>query len=546
MQNITNNSQYVRSIIYYCARCCVILAILPACCLFELAALGQHELRSSVHQDPEQLALNIKYDKQKQDEDNIRIQELTVEAFRQEARKIRRNLEALSFTPSSEMTPHLKQYAAHLSTELIKVEQHIEAVNRNLDIQRNLLDTEKVNIQMEEDRRRQWGPAKQQEPADSLSGKWADDMRDSNQKRMNGIAQGRADIDTQNARLVALVSGDLAPYPATQAIGNALPNTNGAHETAELDLCQMLESKATANDYDIAEINLLAAKGLPGAENLDIEKTLKTLDLWAAWVKHETDRHLHAYKNAPEEFNHSEGYFRMLMLVCTLQEDFRVCYNKDPGMRAGPTEIAPDDFTFFGNPMDLFVHGVTEGEHQGTCASLPVLYVAVGRRLGYPLKLVEGKGHLFVRWEDDKERFNIEGTSRGLNCFPDQEYMEWPWPISKEELDTGMYMKSLTPKREVAAFLELRALCLMQHKRPVQHFTSKLYADNLRRKEGVDLDTVNRLMRRYVSQHSTDGTVESALTHQIMTNTNSWRAAGNERGGPVKHTVFATERFTTE
>jgi len=36
-----------------------------------LAALGQHELRSSVHQDPEQLALNIKYDKQKQDEDNI-------------------------------------------------------------------------------------------------------------------------------------------------------------------------------------------------------------------------------------------------------------------------------------------------------------------------------------------------------------------------------------------------------------------------------------------------------------------------------------------
>jgi hypothetical protein len=44
-----------------------------------------------------------------------------------------------------------------------------------------------------------------------------------------------------------------------------------------------------------------------------------------------------------------------------------------------------------------------------------VLYVAIGRRLGYPLKLVECKGHLFVRWEDAKERFNIEGTSRGLH-----------------------------------------------------------------------------------------------------------------------------------
>lgn len=44
-----------------------------------------------------------------------------------------------------------------------------------------------------------------------------------------------------------------------------------------------------------------------------------------------------------------------------------------------------------------------------------MLYVAIGRRLGYPLKLVECKGHLFVRWEDAKERFNIEGTSRGLH-----------------------------------------------------------------------------------------------------------------------------------
>ena len=30
---------------------------------------------------------------------------------------------------------------------------------------------------------------------------------------------------------------------------------------------------------------------------------------------------------------------------------------------------------------------------RGTCSSLPVLQVAVGRRLGYPLKLVTTKGH---------------------------------------------------------------------------------------------------------------------------------------------------------
>ena len=131
--------------------------------------------------------------------------------------------------------------------------------------------------------------------------------------------------------------------------------------------------------------------------------------------------------------------------------------------------------------------------------------VAIGRRLGYPLKLVECKGHLFVRWEDAKERFNIEGTSRGLNCYPDQEYMEWPWPISKEELETGMYMKSLSPKRELAAFLELRALCLKEHGHEEQHLAVKRFADGLRKEDGVDLDRLNQPMRAYTNRNSTEG-----------------------------------------
>jgi hypothetical protein len=274
-----------------------------------------------------------------------------------------------------------------------------------------------------------------------------------------------------------------------------------------------------------------------------VEKSLKMFDLWAAWVKHETDRHLYKFQKAPAEFNDSEAYFRILMMICTLQEDFRVFYNKDPKMRAGPVELVPSDFTFFGKPKDLFVHGLTEGEHEGTCASLPVIYVAIGRRLGYPLKLVECKGHLFVRWEDAEERFNIEGTNRGLNCYPDEEYMEWPWPISKEEMETGMYMKSLSPRRELAAFLELRALCLLENKRGKQHETTKLFADDLRKREGVDIDRLNLLVRESLAGDSRGGTVGSTLLYQTLTNTNSWRAPGNERGAPGKHTVFATERF---
>jgi len=272
--------------------------------------------------------------------------------------------------------------------------------------------------------------------------------------------QRQAQIALQNQRLMQEEEPPRS-WPEQRKV--PLLPAGDAFDTDELRLCHLLEQKAAETGYDIAEINLLTAKGLPGAENLDVDRSLKTLDLWAAWVRHETDRHLYKFREAPEEYSRSEAYFHALMMICTLQEDFHVCYNRDPKMRSGPVEVVPSDLTFFGNPKDLFVHGLTGGAHEGTCASLPVLYVAIGRRLGYPLKLVECKGHLFARWEDDKERFNIEGTNRGLNCYPDQEYLEWPYPISKEELATGMYMTSLSPKRELAAFLELRALCLKQN-----------------------------------------------------------------------------------
>jgi hypothetical protein len=108
------------------------------------------------------------------------------------------------------------------------------------------------------------------------------------------------------------------------------------------------------------------------------------------------------------------------------------------------------------------------------------------------------------------------------------------------------YMKSLSPKRELAAFLELRALCLKQNELHERRLTVKLFADGLRRKEGVDLDRLNRLMRQYANGKPIPGTIGPALPYQTLTNTNSWRAPGNERGAPGKNTVFATDRFGPE
>jgi hypothetical protein len=207
---------------------------------------------------------------------------------------------------------------------------------------------------------------------------------------------------------------------------------------------------------DIARLNLLCAEGLPGAEVLDVEASLATLDAMAGRVGAETQRHAYRFQQDPAEYEGSEGFFRMLMMAVVLAEDFGVRYNPAKGMNAAQAYTGDG---FFADSRDVFLNGLTGERRLGTCSSLPVLHVAVGRRLGYPLKLVATKGHLFVRWEDERERFNVEVTGQGLNRFEDDYYRRWPVAVTEAEVRSEGYLKSMTPTEELAAFLCIRGLC---------------------------------------------------------------------------------------
>jgi hypothetical protein len=96
---------------------------------------------------------------------------------------------------------------------------------------------------------------------------------------------------------------------------------------------------------------------------------------------------------------------------------------------------------------------------------MPVVYVAVGRRLGYPLKLVAAAGmtagHLFARWEEKRERFNIEATAQGLNCFPDDYYRTGRYQLPPGEEEKGCLLRSMTPREELSGFVAGRGFhCL--------------------------------------------------------------------------------------
>jgi hypothetical protein len=219
---------------------------------------------------------------------------------------------------------------------------------------------------------------------------------------------------------------------------------------------------------DVALVNLLCAAGLPGAENLEITRLLETVDEWAELVRLETERKYDRFIDAPGSFNNSQAYFCVLYMITVLQTRCGVRYNPKW------TCITPDKpipREFGGDARDLFIHAIIDGTG-GTCGSLPVLYAAVGRRLGYPLKIVKAYRHLFLRWDDPKgehwfypDRFNIEATGPGIHCLPDEHYKTWPHKVPPEDIEAGIFLKSLTPRQELAEFISARAHCIMHYRR---------------------------------------------------------------------------------
>lgn len=218
----------------------------------------------------------------------------------------------------------------------------------------------------------------------------------------------------------------------------------------------MSSCPSVPSNYDVARSNLEHALGLPGSEGLDVEKCVRWVDEAARLVAQKTKGYFYQFKERPEEFGHSEGAFRMGWLVTLLQRDLGVRYRQDL--------VPVSDHDFLKRADHLFIHGIIQGKG-GTCASLPSLYAAVGRRLGYPLRLVACKRHGFVRWDGRGERFNIEATAQGYLSHPDEHDLKWPFETTPEEVRRYKFLENETAEEEVAGFIWQRGHVLSHNGR---------------------------------------------------------------------------------
>jgi hypothetical protein len=121
-----------------------------------------------------------------------------------------------------------------------------------------------------------------------------------------------------------------------------------------------------------------------------------------------------------------EHRVRVLNTVLFRDEGFR--YDRDPFSRAR------EEYYYLNGILDT---------KKGICYTMPLLYIAVAQRVGYPIYPVAAPDHLFVRYVDPTfRRQNVETTSGG-KFFTDDDYIK-DFSVNDRALKSGSYMKTMT------------------------------------------------------------------------------------------------------
>jgi hypothetical protein len=241
--------------------------------------------------------------------------------------------------------------------------------------------------------------------------------------------------------------------------------------------------------HDLAAYHLACLAGIPDAEGVDVAACLRRLDEHARAVREFTEARLAAFRRDPGKYWNCEAYFRTLCLVTHLQ--------RDRGLRYNPAKIPAEAVL---DTADSFIHGALLGAG-GTCATMPVVYAAVGRRLGYPIKLASARagdyGHLFARWDGPGVRFNIEATAQGLSTHPDDYYRTGVYAATARLERAGTLLRSQTPQMELSGFLAERGLRLHELGMTRAAVEALVWAHALNAENDVLAGLIGEVVRRW-------------------------------------------------
>ena len=99
-----------------------------------------------------------------------------------------------------------------------------------------------------------------------------------------------------------------------------------------------------------------------------------------------------------------------------------------------------------------FLNGILDTK-RGKCSTMPMLYLVVAQRLGYPIYPVAAPDHLFLRYKDRQHKYiNIEATSAAAGSPADETYI-MGLDIGETALKKGSYLRTMTYRQYLGDLL---------------------------------------------------------------------------------------------
>lgn len=190
----------------------------------------------------------------------------------------------------------------------------------------------------------------------------------------------------------------------------------------------LTDGLAAAALNDPVEINLSVCREIPGLAGLPISDYQLRVDQWALDFEQRLPGAEKQFWAAPRYWKQDVRFFRLGMLCWFLGEVLGIRY-KD--------ELRDLQSVRYTNPADLFLHGLID-TRMGTCGNMPVLYLALAWRLGWPVILIVAGSHALCRFDDGDVSHNIECTNftDGFRSPPD-DYLKREYGIPDAAVQTG-------------------------------------------------------------------------------------------------------------
>ncbi len=259
------------------------------------------------------------------------------------------------------------------------------------------------------------------------------------------------------AALVAVVVMSAVPDETPSRGGTTPAKAVPVRTTPEADYARFAElsardlvamSDAELEAMDPLVMNMVVAKGVPDLAGIDFAKYAKVVDGWADRIgqgvrvgEADAARTSPAYRADPDIWRAGS------MAIALASPQVGIGYTRDVKMT---------------NHADLFVPGLIDTK-RGTCSNMPILYMAVAHRLGWPLKAVVAADHMWCRWDDGKKRFNLEATStksgggEGSFSTPPDEAYQTDLNIPAKAVEVGSDLSTLTARQTLGVYLQQRA-----------------------------------------------------------------------------------------